>query len=91
VPQVRCPGYGVKLNPQRTEAEDGHGIVAWMRQQPWYDGRFATVGGSYLGHTQWALLEEPEPDHVAAVVLVAPHDFARHAWGTGTFKLDFVG
>jgi hypothetical protein len=79
------------FDPQRTEAEDGHDIVAWMRQQPWYDGRFATVGGSYLGHTQWALLEEPEPDHVAAVVLVAPHDFARHAWGTGTFKLDFVG
>lgn len=80
-----------EFDPQRTEAEDGHDIVAWMRQQPWYDGRFATVGGSYLAHTQWALLDDPQPDHVAAVTLLGPHDFARHAWGTGTFKLDFFG
>ncbi|WP_159500043.1 CocE/NonD family hydrolase [Microbacterium sp. 18062] len=82
---------GGDLDPQRTEVEDGHDIVAWMRQQSWYAGRFATVGGSYLAHTQWALLDDPEPDHVAAVTMVGPHDFARHAWGTGTFRLDFFG
>src|SRR5690606_35622296 len=54
------------FDPMRDETPDGKDVVAWMRQQDWYTGSFATVGGSYLGHTQWAILDEPEPDHVAA-------------------------
>ncbi|UNX55513.1 CocE/NonD family hydrolase [Georgenia sp. TF02-10] len=82
---------GGVLDPMRTEARDGHDVIAWMRTQPWYDGRFATMGVSYLGHTQWAILDEPEPDHVAAIIAVGPHDFARHTWGTGSFNLDQYG
>ncbi|HEY5231831.1 MAG TPA: CocE/NonD family hydrolase [Galbitalea sp.] len=82
---------GGDFDPMRTEATDGQDVVTWMRTQPWYPGSFATIGGSYLGHTQWALLSDPPSDLVACVIQVGPHDFARHAWGTGTFNLDFVG
>ncbi|MEV6347629.1 CocE/NonD family hydrolase [Actinoplanes sp. NPDC051851] len=82
---------GGAFDPMRDEAADGQDVVAWMRGQPWFTGTFATVGASYLGHTQWALLADPPPELVAAVISVGPHDFSRHAWGTGAFNLDFVG
>jgi uncharacterized protein len=84
-------GSGGEFRPMMTESDDGHDVVAWMRDQPWYTGTFATVGGSYLAFTQWALLTDPPADLVAAVISVSPHDFAEHAWGTGSFRLDFLG
>ncbi|KAF2008942.1 CocE/NonD hydrolase [Aaosphaeria arxii CBS 175.79] len=70
------------------EEKDGHAVVAWMRKQDWYTGSFATIGMSYLGFTQWALLNDPPHDMVAAVISVGPHDFAQQGWGTGAFALD---
>jgi|HubBroStandDraft_1064217.scaffolds.fasta_scaffold66820_2 putative CocE/NonD family hydrolase len=84
-------GSGGTFAPMETEADDGHDVVAWMLAQPWFTGTFATVGGSYLGHTQWAILADPPAELVAAVISVGPHDFHEHAWGTGAFKLDFLG
>ncbi len=55
-----------------------------MRQQPWYTGTFASIGASYQGYTQWALLDEPQPDHRAAVILVGAHDFRDFHWGPGS-------
>jgi uncharacterized protein len=84
-------GSGGEFQPMVTETDDGHDVVDWMRDQTWYTGTFATVGGSYLAFTQWALLEDPPADLVAAVISVSPHDFADHVWGTGSFRLDFLG
>lgn len=84
-------GSGGVFTPMRTEADDGQDVVAWMRRQSWFTGTFATVGLSYLGYTQWALLADPPPELVAAVVTVGPHDFSRHHWGTGAFNLDAIG
>lgn len=77
--------------PLRTETTDGHDVVAWLREQPWYPGTFATFGHSYLGYTQWAILADPPEDLVASVVMEGPHDFSRHAWGTGSFHYDIFG
>jgi hypothetical protein len=79
------------FDPMRTERDDGRDVVAWLLAQPWFTGTFATAGPSYLGYTQWALLEEPPAEMAAAVITVGPHDFARHAWGTGAMNLDLVG
>lgn len=79
-----------EFDPMRTEAADGQDVVVWMRMQEWYPGRFGTVGASYLGHTQWALMADPPDDLTASVVVVGPHDFAEHHWGTGAFGLDFL-
>ena len=69
------------------EAEDGQDTVAWLRSQSWFDHRLASLGGSYLGFTQWALLEDPPPELHAAVIVVGPHDFGRAMYGTGAFAL----
>ncbi|GAA4592566.1 putative CocE/NonD family hydrolase [Actinoplanes octamycinicus] len=80
------------FTPMAQEAEDGRDTVAWLREQPWFDGRLATLGASYLGWTQWTLLQDPPPELRAAVVYVAPHDFREATYGTGAFTLgDFLG
>jgi uncharacterized protein len=85
-------GSGGVFQPMVHEAADGADTVAWLRQQPWFTGRFATIGISYLGFTQWALLQDPPPELVAAVITAGPHDFSASAWGTGSFTVnDFLG
>lgn len=81
-------GSGGTFDPGSSEQSDSQDIVGWMRQQPWYPGSFATLGPSYLGYSQWALLHDPPDDCVAAVIPVGPHDQAWHTWGTGSFRLD---
>ena len=85
-------GSGDAFEPMVREVDDGADTVAWLRRQPWFTGRFATFGGSYLGFTQWALLVDPPPELAAAIVAVGPHDFWRAVYGTGAFTLmDFLG
>ena len=85
-------GSGGTFTPMAHEADDGADTVAWLRQQPWFTGRFATIGISYLGFTQWALLQDPPPELAAAVITAGPHDFSESAWGTGSFTVnDFLG
>jgi uncharacterized protein len=54
-------GSGGQFRPFTTERQDGLATVAWLRNQPWCDGRVATTGGSYLGHTQWAVAPYVDP------------------------------
>ncbi|KAJ6510359.1 galactose-binding domain-like protein [Mycena sanguinolenta] len=100
-----CHGYNVllvstrstfgssgALDPARTDAIDGPRVVAWMRAQPWYTGTFATLGPSYLGFTQWALMNADPPleDMVAAIISVGPQEFDEMLWGTGALWLPLV-
>ena len=91
---VRCRGTfgsGGQFEPMVNEVDDATDTVAWLREQPWFSGRFATVGQSYLGFTQWALLMDPPPELATAVIQVAPHDFSRVAYLGGAFTLhDFL-
>ena len=84
-------GSGGEFEPMVNEAADGADTVVWLREQPWFTGRFATVGLSYLGFTQWALLHDPPPELAAAVITVGPHDFNAAVWSTGSFTNDFLG
>ncbi len=87
---VRCRGTfgsGGTFEPFMREVEDAADIVAWLREQPWFDGRFATHGYSYLGFTQWALLMEPPPELVTAVIACAPHNLGAFAHPGGAFLL----
>ncbi|OAL50588.1 CocE/NonD hydrolase [Pyrenochaeta sp. DS3sAY3a] len=83
-------GSGGEFDPWRNEEEDGQAVVEWMRKQVWYTGSFATLGGSYLGFVQWALLRDPPSDMVAAVIQCAPHDFSQQLWGTGSLALEWI-
>ncbi|KAF2679639.1 CocE/NonD hydrolase [Lentithecium fluviatile CBS 122367] len=83
-------GSGGEFDAFRDEVGDGKAVVEWMRMQSWYTGTFATIGMSYLGFTQWALLTDPPEDMVAAVIGVGPHDLGRSIWETGALNLDIV-
>lgn len=87
---VRCRGTfgsGGTFEPFMREVDDAADIVAWMREQPWFDGRFATYGYSYCGFTQWALLMDPPPELVTAVIACAPHNFGEFIYTGGAFLL----
>ncbi|TRW84972.1 CocE/NonD family hydrolase [Mycolicibacterium sp. 018/SC-01/001] len=85
-------GSGGEFDPFVHEVDDGADTVAWLREQPWFTGTFGTIGLSYLGWTQWALLADPPPELKAAVITVGPHDVTGPRWGTGSFALnDFLG
>jgi uncharacterized protein len=85
-------GSGGEFSPMVHEIADGADTAAWLRDQAWFTGSFATVGISYLGFTQWALLTDPPPEMEAAVITVGPHDLSAPRWGTGSFGLnDLLG
>jgi putative CocE/NonD family hydrolase len=54
-------GSGGQFRPFTCEREDGLATLAWLRGQPWCDGRVSMTGGSYLGHTQWAVAPYADP------------------------------
>ncbi|WP_250031306.1 CocE/NonD family hydrolase [Paractinoplanes maris] len=62
-------GSGGQFRPFTTERDDGLATVDWLRKQSWCDGRIAMAGGSYFGHTQWAVAPYADPP----LTCVAPH------------------
>lgn len=38
----------------KNEANDGFDMDEWIGKQPWFSGKLGTMGGSYVGYTQWA-------------------------------------
>jgi uncharacterized protein len=54
-------GSGGQFRPFLHEQADGLATVAWLREQPWCDGRVSMTGASYLGHTQWAIAPYVDP------------------------------
>jgi putative CocE/NonD family hydrolase len=81
-------GSGGDVRPWRSEVEDGQDTVAWLRRQVWFTGTFATMGASYFGYTQWALLVDPPPELAAAIIHVGYSDPGRLAFGSGAFALN---
>jgi len=69
-------GSGGLFRPFSTEREDGLATVAWLREQPWCDGRVAMTGPSYLGHTQWAVAPYAEPPLVSVSMHVTASSFS---------------
>jgi putative CocE/NonD family hydrolase len=54
-------GSGGQFRPFTSERHDGLATLAWLRRQPWCDGQVSMTGGSYLGHTQWAVAPYADP------------------------------
>jgi putative CocE/NonD family hydrolase len=83
-------GSGGDLTPFSQETADGADAVAWLREQSWFDGCLALWGASYQGHAAWAVMVEPPPELVTAVVAVSAHDGHWVAHGAGAFSLEEV-
>jgi len=45
-----------RFEPFVHEVEDGRALLAWVSEQPWFDGRLALVGEGYGAFTAWAAL-----------------------------------
>lgn len=60
----------------REGLQDGADTVAWIKAQPWCNGKIGTWGGSALGITQ-QLLAGASTDVAAQSIEVAPADFYR--------------
>jgi putative CocE/NonD family hydrolase len=46
---------GGDFEPIFHETEDGLDTIAWIEDQPWFNGNLGMWGQSYLSHTQWAV------------------------------------
>ncbi|HET6238691.1 MAG TPA: CocE/NonD family hydrolase [Acetobacteraceae bacterium] len=51
-----------------SDGQDGFDTCAWLRDQPWCDGRICTMGLSYAAHTQAALACLDPPGVVAQIL-----------------------
>ena len=76
---------GGVFNPLLNERADGLATLAWLRQQPWFDGRLGLTGPSYLGYTQWAISDSPEVKAMAVKVTSA--EFRSVVFPGGAFHL----
>jgi uncharacterized protein len=60
------------FDPFRHERDDGRATLAWIEEQPWFTGRAAAFGPSYMGLTQWALIPDaPAFLHALALQITA--------------------
>ena len=81
-------GSGGSYEPFTDEAADAQATIAWLREQPWFNGSLATIGASYLGFTQWALANDPPPELKAMVVQVSTEDFYGFLYPGGAFAME---
>jgi putative CocE/NonD family hydrolase len=70
------------------ETDDGLATVAWLREQDWYPGSFATVGPSYLGIVQWAIAAQAGPELKAMAALVTSTEPYDLVYAGGSFSLE---
>ena len=79
---------GSVFPPWRDDGPDGHATVAWLRRQPWFDGRLGLVGPGATARAHWALAADPPPELKAMVMQVPLHDprdfLQRSGYGRGT-------
>ncbi len=81
-------GSGGDFDPNFNERADGLATIRWIEQQPWFDGRLATNGPSYLGGVQWAVADDAGPALRAMCTHVAYSNIARHWFAGGSLSLE---
>ena len=74
--------------PQFHERADGLATLRWLERQPWFDGRLAMSGPSYLGYVQWAIAADAGPSLRAICPHITMSNLAGHWYRGGSFSLD---
>jgi uncharacterized protein len=83
----KCDSDG-SFHPFVNEARDGYDTQTWCGTQPWSNGKVGTMGGSYVGATQWLPASLANPHLVCMFPYVAASDFYRHwVYDGGAFTL----
>ena len=89
-------GSGGEFFPYKYEKSDGLATIEWMKLQKWYSGSYSTLGGSYMGFTQYAIAteEEEDSDLKAITPAITASEFHTMAYPNGSFsfqsRLDWV-
>ncbi len=82
----RYPSGG-RYDPFRHERQDGMDTLAWIAQQPWFDGKVGMWGGSYFGYTQWVLGDLQDPGLSALNVQICSSEWYPMFYRGGAFSL----
>ncbi|MFD0683506.1 CocE/NonD family hydrolase [Actinomadura fibrosa] len=80
-------GSGGEFRPFHDEKDDGLATLAWLRAQPWCDGRVAAAGGSYPGFAVWAMAPYADPPLAAIGLGATASEFAGSFYPGGALAL----
>ncbi|HVC42594.1 MAG TPA: CocE/NonD family hydrolase [Candidatus Saccharimonadales bacterium] len=81
-------GSGGEFNAYRHEVEDGLTTLGWIQRQPWFSGKIAMFGPSYLGIVQWAIASDPVPSLRAMAAPISSARVRAFTYPGGSFSLD---
>ena len=69
------------------EAADGYDAIHWAGQQPWSNGKVATVGGSYMAFDQWQAASMQSPYLQSMIPMFSPLDIYGDMHPGGAFEI----
>ena len=76
------------FRPFFDELEDGEDTVEWIARQPWFSGKLALWGMSYLGNSAWAIAASKVAPRINAMGLhVTLADFRDRTYAFDGFTL----
>jgi putative CocE/NonD family hydrolase len=81
-------GSGGEFVYARHEHDDGLATIEWIKQQEWFSGDLAMIGGSYLGFVQWAIAADAGPELKVLVPSITSSDFNHFRFQAGTITLE---
>jgi len=89
-----CRGRGTSQGnwePFVNEARDGKDTHRWILDQPWSNGSIGTMGGSYVGYTQWISAPNAE-EYLKAMFPIVPlvDPYGDVAYVGGAFQLSLM-
>ncbi len=81
---------GGRYYPLIDERRDGLETLAWLKGQPWFDGRLGMWGGSVFGYTEWVLADQlptPPAGRSALMIQICSTDVHGMFYPGGAFSL----
>jgi uncharacterized protein len=81
-------GSGGILHPSFHEERDGCDTIGWVARQPWYCGKLAIIGASYLGNAGWAAAHCAGSKIAALALAITLSDARAETYAFGGFTLE---
>ncbi len=81
-------GSAGTFTPFFDDRVDGLATIRWIERQPWFDGRLAMNGPSYMGGVQWAIADSAGASLKALCTHVTYSDITKLWFPGGSFGLD---
>lgn len=81
-------GSGGEFTCLTHERADGLATIEWIKKQDWFPGRFGTLGGSYLGYTQWVIADQAGPELKAIAPTITTSTFTNQFYMGESFSLE---